>query len=405
MRRRGGLALGFVLALVGRAYAGWVVQTSGTTHDLFGVTAMHNGTLASAWACGAGGTILHTSDGTTWRPQFSGTARTLRAIAFIENTGDVICVGDAGTLLVTADMGGTWVARTTGTTADLRGISDFRHFAVGDSGVVLRSIDAGLTWARVPSGTSSRLNAVAGVFAPIAVGDGGTIVRSTNDGASWTPVASGRQDDLHGVPMFSSMNLVVGDAGLILRSTTQGVAWFAQTSGTGWALRATQFSTGITSRIYCVGDGGTIRKTTDGGETWGRQASGTGADLHAVFFYLNDALGLAVGAGGMILKTTDGGGTVVDVAAAAIPDFAIATAGPNPFHGATMLSVRLPAAATALVRVVDVRGREHARLTHRRFDAGTHRVQWEAGGLASGVYFVELRATGRTTSCRVVLAR
>src|SRR5262245_25065909 len=202
MRHTLACAVAVALTLGDRAEAGCVLQQSGTTQDLHGVVASHGQVLNVAWACGAGGTILHTTDGgVTWNAQASGTTRTLRGMAFKEDAGGaVIAVGDSGTLLMTTDSGTTWNARAAGTTADLRAASEFRFFAVGDSGVIVRSIDMGLTWSKVPSGTTARLNAVSGVFTPTIAGDAGTILRGTADGSTWTPVASGRTEDLFGVP-------------------------------------------------------------------------------------------------------------------------------------------------------------------------------------------------------------
>lgn len=74
----------------------WSVQPSGTTEDLFGVTA---DSATRAFAVGSGGTILHW-DGSAWREMVSPTSANLRAIAHgYGGSVDYWVVGDCGTIL------------------------------------------------------------------------------------------------------------------------------------------------------------------------------------------------------------------------------------------------------------------------------------------------------------------
>jgi hypothetical protein len=75
---------------------------------------------------------------------------------------------------------------------------------------------------------------------------------------------------------------------------------------------------------------------------------------------------------------------------------AVATLGahPNPFNPQTTLSYALPRAGLAELRVFDARGREVARPLAERRPAGPGAVNWNAEGLASGVYLVQLSLDG-----------
>jgi photosystem II stability/assembly factor-like uncharacterized protein len=74
----------------------WSVQLSGTTQDLFGVTA---DSATRAFAVGAAGTILHW-DGSTWRLIATSTGANLRAVAQgFSAPLDLWVVGDGGTIL------------------------------------------------------------------------------------------------------------------------------------------------------------------------------------------------------------------------------------------------------------------------------------------------------------------
>lgn len=410
MARRTQLALIFSIlaAHIQSASAGWVVQGSGTNANLYGVNA-HHSNIDIAWACGAEGTILFTSNGgATWTPQDSGTQATLYSIVFIEENGAVFSVGEAGTLLRSTNSGQSWNALPTGTNATLYDVAEFRYYAVGEGGTILRSTDHGATWTSVPSPTTLDLFSVTGGFADHAVGESGTILRTTTQGATWIPIASGTSLDLFGLPLFGSLNLVVGDDGLILRSTNGGMSWFANESHTAMALRATEFATNSPTIAYCVGDGGTIRKTTNSGATWVAQANPTVENLNDVFFYLQDAPGWIVGDHGTILRTNDGGGA--PTAAPLVMDAPnsgtrIEDAGPNPLQGSIEVAFRIAAPCFVRLRILDVRGAERGMLAEGLMNAGRQSAFWDTSAIPSGVYFLRLEAGGAIDTVRRIKVR
>jgi hypothetical protein len=137
-----------LLALGGTAWAlaGWVTQPSGTDADLTGVALSGS---SDGWAVGAGGAILHTSDGgTTWTAQSAGLATDLNAVAFAD-ASDGWAVGAGGAILHTSDGGTTWTAQTapSGTLglAALAAVSARRATAVGAQGAVCATVSGGET--------------------------------------------------------------------------------------------------------------------------------------------------------------------------------------------------------------------------------------------------------------------
>jgi photosystem II stability/assembly factor-like uncharacterized protein len=91
------------------------------------------------WIVGDFGTILRTTNGSTWTVAFSGTANRLYDVAFRDASNGVI-VGAAGLILVTSDGGATWHPEPSGTFDDLHGISFAGDvaYAVGRNGTILR---------------------------------------------------------------------------------------------------------------------------------------------------------------------------------------------------------------------------------------------------------------------------
>jgi len=253
------LALGATASTPVAAFSGWDLQPSSTTANLYDVTANH-GNIDMAWACGAQGTILFTSNGgATWIPRESGTTNDLYGIAFHEIAGGpVVAVGAGGTILRTTDQGLTWTALPSGTTATLRSVSDFGMLIAGDEGTILEGNSLGTIWTPMSSGTTADLFSICGSFRTYAVGESGTIL--VHELSVWSPRNSGTTADLFGTPLFGAANYIVGDGGLILHSSNGGAAWSPQAVGTAAAFRDIQFSTNSATHLYAVGDTGSSRR-------------------------------------------------------------------------------------------------------------------------------------------------
>lgn len=73
---------------------------------------------------------------------------------------------------------------------------------------------------------------------------------------------------------------------------------------------------------------------------------------------------------------------------------------PNPFNSTTNIQFSLPEESVIDLAVFDVLGRRVSTLATGSFEAGSHRVQWDTGSLASGVYLYRL-----SSSNGVVLSR
>jgi hypothetical protein len=83
---------------------------------------------------------------------------------------------------------------------------------------------------------------------------------------------------------------------------------------------------------------------------------------------------------------------------------------PNPFNPVTTISYFLPKPGRALLQVFDTGGREVRRLADRYEQAGEKRTMWDGLNnrgepVASGVYFIRLRAGGEDSVKKMVLIR
>lgn len=242
----------------------WIVQTSGTSAGLRGLSAVDE---RIAWASGTNGTVVRTVDGgTTWTavPVSGAEKIDFRDIeAFSAETAVVMGVGEPARIFRTEDGGRTWTQTyfndTPGIFLDAMAFFDQKNgLAVGDPldgrFFLIRTADGGKSWSLLPP--ESRPPALAGEAAFAA---SGTALVTRDDGLAW--IATG------------------GAVSRILRSEDGGLRWEAAPSG----LKEGAASTGAFSVFFfdaraglAVGgdyqdeasDSGNAAVSDDGGRTW-----------------------------------------------------------------------------------------------------------------------------------------
>lgn len=65
---------------------------------------------------------------------------------------------------------------------------------------------------------------------------------------------------------------------------------------------------------------------------------------------------------------------------------------PNPFNAGTTIRYELPATSKVTLALYDIHGRRVATLVNQRQEKGGHKINWNAEGCASGVYFGSIQA-------------
>jgi hypothetical protein len=66
---------------------------------------------------------------------------------------------------------------------------------------------------------------------------------------------------------------------------------------------------------------------------------------------------------------------------------------PNPFNPSTKINYQLPVQSYVTLKLFDLLGREVATLVDGIEAPGNHSANWDASGMASGVYFYTLYAS------------
>lgn len=396
------------LTVAANAQPGWVIQTSPTIQNLYGIAY----TNANTWiAVGNSGTILRSSDGgINWTIITSPVVDALRGVSLRGSIG--LAVGISGRVVRSTDAGLSWVEMPRPTTRNLYcvSISDVMTVIMGHEGTIFVSYDNGLTWNLRGAGTASILFGVS-AFSTTGVGVGGqgAVVMSPNSGVGWgLTVIGGQLTFFYGTSFVNTttgwaVGSNVSPGYIIIKSTNSGFVWTAQSAPITEQLFAVSFAALDTGTA--VGGGGTIIHTSNSGTTWQSQTSGTTQILNGVSF-ANSNLGIAVGDLGTILRTTNGGTSGIKNISNEIPEqFSIQQNYPNPFNPETNIKFNVAKLSKVNIVVYDVMGREIAVIVNERLNAGTYEISFDAVQYPSGVYYYRLTADSFSETKKMILIK
>ena len=245
---------------------------------------------------------------------------TLYSVKPIPGTSKIIAVGDAGTIMISPDMGATWNAQY---------IKQFQYLSInsifftdsvngyigGGTGFVYKTTDGGSTWSEQHTGTTAWVNAI--YFSSLNVGyvacSNGIIVKTIDGGANWTTVNFPSTHSIKDIYFKNdSQGFVLADQGGIYYTYDGGNSWVPEVLF-GSTQRAASIQAFNDSTIYVTGHDTLtfIYKTFNGGTTWNRTQATTGAYINKSCFTSLDTGFAIVGTTPKIARTTDGGLTWV----------------------------------------------------------------------------------------------
>ncbi len=86
-------------------------------------------------------------------------------------------------------------------------------------------------------------------------------------------------------------------------------------------------------------------------------------------------------------------------------DFKLNQNYPNPFNPSTIISYQLAVRSHVLLKIYDILGREVTTLVNKAETAGNHSIEFNAGSLASGIYFYSLTAGSFHQTKKLILLK
>ena len=78
---------------------------------------------------------------------------------------------------------------------------------------------------------------------------------------------------------------------------------------------------------------------------------------------------------------------------------------PNPFNPATLIRYSIPEPGLVTLKVYDILGKEVATLVNEQKIGGKYEVKFNAGSLASGVYFYTLKINNYVSTEKMILLK
>ncbi len=86
-------------------------------------------------------------------------------------------------------------------------------------------------------------------------------------------------------------------------------------------------------------------------------------------------------------------------------DYSLSQNYPNPFNPSTVISYQLPVNSFVTLKIYDLLGRAAAVLENGFKKAGSYEIDFNACGLASGIYFYELKAGNFRDTKKLILTK
>lgn len=386
---------------------GWVRQYSNSTSRLESVFFLNN---ITGWIVGSQGTFMKTENsGLFWVNSNFSAPHILGSVYFLnENTGWISGGYDFISIVYkTTDGGNNWDVQLFDMSAFyVSGLHFFNentgwliNCGNNDGWRIMRTINGGNVWTNMYVGHYLSCLYFLNEQTAWAVGCNstatqGAVLKTTNGGLNWIDTFVPETDQLQSV-YFVNANTgwSVGIDGAIVKSTNGGGDWFEQKRTS--SLTSVKFVDENTGWI--TGFGG-ILKTTNGGNDWGYQ------NVNQLIWgthIFNRNIGWAVGHDGMIYKTTDGGGDFEIIP----KEYALFQNYPNPFNPETTIKFSIPKPGAVRLRVFDVTGKVIAELGNKFYEKGTYKINFDASGLSSGIYFYRIEMNGFTNSKKMMFVK
>jgi photosystem II stability/assembly factor-like uncharacterized protein len=327
------------------------------------------------------------------------------------------------------DNGDTWSAANNGLppVASINGICTAGNtlYAATDRGIY-SSADSGGHWKADTAGLSMGefypgLNrgtvgiALAGSNLYTMKQYWGSVYTSPTDSISWMKIAADTLQSGYAIAAVDTYVFFATQKGIYLYDESGG-AWHARNNGlpvndSTWLISCLLTSSdsllfaylGASSSHSYVQE---LYVTSDLGQTWTHvndtvfsSASVTTMAASRDFLFIGTAMG------GWRIPVADVVTSVRDVSSPAPTGYALSQNYPNPFNPATTIQFSTAKSSVVNLKILDLLGREVARLVNEQRPAGTYSVMWNAGNLPSGVYFYQLRAGSFVETKKLLLLK
>jgi len=259
------------------------------------LVAIWGSSASDVYVVGAKGTILHSTDGTTFTAQTSGTKQDLRSV-WGSSKADVYAVGMAGTIVHTSDGGQTWTTIASKTKQDLYVVWGTGQKDVWAAGCALLHSTDGATFAqamKVPGAGEQNPCGGGDMCSPYKVAWGAgpdDIWLANSSDASHTTDGGKTWEYKHTYIAYGPRAVARGPAGQLIAVGEDGTARRREPTDKDWKVMPSP-SRGRTMSAMWISPAGTmvggvyahVVVSTDDGKTWTRAKQIVHGDLVTVW--------------------------------------------------------------------------------------------------------------------------
>jgi photosystem II stability/assembly factor-like uncharacterized protein len=408
----------------------WESIPSPTNHFLRSV---HFTDSLYGWSVGDSGTIIHTTNsGMDWSFQDSKTENKIVDVFFLNRN-----LGWALSWNITSVPFGTVILKTTDGGENWNGepyrdenlfmqtilyLDSLNGWMGGKPHAFVRTSNGGINWEQVeidtavfaffPVASIKFFNDQIGFASGGAFEAAGVMWRTTNGGDLWFVIDAleAPPDPIHEFHIIDSLNIigVGGDFELfgvgITRSSDGGLSWQTENLGILGVAIDIEFRSNNEAWVS-LGGGRNFLYSLDVGSTWIQIPTPDSTTIIDLIF--PDSLhGFAVGKEGAILKYKPPiVNTIIKYNEVIPASFELFQNYPNPFNPKTIIKYSIPQLSNVVIKIFDILGNEVATLVNEEKPASVYEVEFNAEGLASGVYLYRLNAGEYQATKKMILLR
>jgi photosystem II stability/assembly factor-like uncharacterized protein len=405
------VVLTLALALLQRSIvnAQWV-QTSVLNHGDVPSIAVNG---SSVFAAGSG-LYRSTDNGTHWQEADSGLINNLgfypgvRTFAFSDTD---IFAGTGDGVFRSTNNGANWTAVNTS-------IEDLSLAVIGSDliagtpyGWIYLSTNNGTTWNSIrPDSLYSDVTSFAVIGSDLIAGtDGDEIYCSSNDGTNWLHTYD-QHFESHVLALAVMPNGIQSPH--LFMATRFGFFYSSTDTGNTWTTLQTSQHYEIYSLIVygtnllAGTNGAGVLLSTDKGITWTEINTGLPSGIVWSLAICGSTLYAGTDTSGLWQRPLGEIITEVEKQTGRIPSrFIMNDNYPNPCNPSTTISFTLPSRSFVTLKIFDVLGTEVATIVSEEMMPGNYSKQWNAGNIASGVYFYRLQAGTYSETKKLLLLK
>ena len=382
-----------------------------------------------------------------------------RVYSFAVMDTNMFAAEDGG-ILRSTDGGASWKMLNSSSYFDALAVKDTNLFVGSYSGVYL-STDNGTSWNPVNNGLLNNIIlSLAFLGKDLFAGTGGSgVFLSTNNGTSWTSVSSGLTNFTIWALYVSGSNLFAGTQNGMFLTTDNGSSWTPVNNGlTNGVVDA---FIGCGNNIFAATWGGGIFVSTNNGNEW--KAVNTGLQNYQIISFAASGTSIFAGSAVGVFQSTDMGSSWKAVSNGLVKaivysltiyedyllagtayqgvwrrplsemitgikdeqnnppvNYSLSQNYPNPFNPATIINYSVPSISMGrdpvsggqiqnnnyvTLKVYDLLGNLVKTLVDGYKAQGNYSVNFNAGGLASGVYLYRLQAGNYLATKKLILMK